>query len=217
MAASPRSASMERRANASSAISPTRAPPSNSATSSSFQRSSFRCASRARAAPSWPRWSGGATISSASPSGPRAPPSRSPTSENGCAKARSRSASSSAVSTTCSATARGLPPPEARQLKPKNVNPKKKAGCRAGLFVSLVSADQTLTSGPLEAGPLEPPPPLEPPDFGFRGVVRLRVPGSFSGFGVTGPSTNSKPILFLPSALASSGTSTTRTWPPPLR
>ena len=32
----------------------------------------------------------------------------------------------------------------------------------------------------------------------MRGAVRLRAPGSFSGFGVTGPSTNSKPIFSCP-------------------
>src|SRR3954469_5888450 len=81
------------------------------------------------------------------------------------------------------------------------------------LFIFQIDPAYALTSGPFDAGPLEPPPPLEPPDFGLR----LRAPGSFSGFGVTGPSTNSKPILSLASALASSLTSTTRTWPPPLR
>jgi len=38
-------------------------------------------------------------------------------------------------------------------------------------------------------------PPLGPLGFGLRGAVRLRAPGSFSGFGVTGPSTYSKPIF----------------------
>jgi len=65
------------------------------------------------------------------------------------------------------------------------------------------------------AGPFDPP-PLGPLGFGLRGTVRLRAPGSFSGFGVTGPSTYSKPIFSaLASSLASSLTSTTRTWPPP--
>src|SRR6185369_17641959 len=81
----------------------------------------------------------------------------------------------------------------------------------AGLSIPSSTTDQTLTSGPFDAGPFGPPP--GPPGFGLR----LRAPGSFSGFGVTGPSTNSKPILSLPSALASSLTSTTRTWPPPFR
>jgi hypothetical protein len=56
-----------------------------------------------------------------------------------------------------------------------------------------IPAAHTLTSGPREAEPLEPP--LGPLGFGLRGTVRLRVPGSFSGFGVTGPSTYSKPIF----------------------
>src|SRR3954468_22688967 len=68
----------------------------------------------------------------------------------------------------------------------------------------------TLTSGPRDAGPLEPPP--GPLGFGLRGTARLRVPGSFSGLGVTGPSTNSKPIFCVPgSAAASPETSPTRT------
>ena len=56
-----------------------------------------------------------------------------------------------------------------------------------------ISVAHTLTSGPREVEPLEPP--LGPLGFGLRGTVRLRVPGSFSGFGVTGPSTYSKPIF----------------------
>src|SRR6266404_9983455 len=53
-----------------------------------------------------------------------------------------------------------------------------------------ISVVQTLTSGPREAGPFEPP--LGPLGLGLRGTVRLRAPGSFSGLGVTGPSTYSK-------------------------
>src|SRR5690348_8633305 len=78
-------------------------------------------------------------------------------------------------------------------------------------FVDHLLAPQALTIGPLETGPLvPPPPPLFGPPFGG---LRLRG-GRFSGFGVTGPSTYSKPILSL--AVASSLTSTTRTCPPPL-
>src|ERR1700736_5185481 len=76
-----------------------------------------------------------------------------------------------------------------------------------------ISSAQTLTSGPRDAGPFGPP--LGPLGFGLRGTVRLRAPGSFSGFGVTGPSTYSQPIFSCPaSPAASSFTSTTRTWPP---
>jgi hypothetical protein len=70
----------------------------------------------------------------------------------------------------------------------KNRRPR---GAPASLFA--IPAAHTLTSGPREAEPLEPP--LGPLGFGLRGTVRLRVPGSFSGFGVTGPSTYSKPIF----------------------
>src|SRR5712672_3955299 len=89
---------------------------------------------------------------------------------------------------------------------------KSRRSCDTPALLFTTGCNHTLTSGPREAGPLGPP--LGPPDFGLRGVVRLRVPGSFSGFGVTGPSTYSKPILSL--LVASSLTSTTRTWPPPL-
>src|SRR5712671_3200623 len=80
----------------------------------------------------------------------------------------------------------------------------------AGFLLRSYRLFHTLTSGPREAGPFDPP--LGPLGFGLRGTVRLRVPGSFSGFGVTGPSTNSKPIFSSAgSAAASSLTSTTRT------
>src|SRR6185369_17815525 len=107
-------------------------------------------------------------------------------------------------------------------MEPASANPaRQKAGGLATRRLSrlvALPADQTLTSGPREAGPLEPPPPLGPPGFGLRdAVLRLRAPGSFSGLGVTGPSTNSKPILSPAPALASSLTSTTRTWPPPFK
>src|SRR5882724_10335536 len=99
-----------------------------------------------------------------------------------------------------------------RDHAPARISRNKKAGGLATrrLPVSLISAVHTLTSGPREAGPFDPP--LGPLGFGLRGTVRLRVPGSFSGFGVTGPSTNSKPIFSSAgSAAASSLTSTTRT------
>src|SRR4029077_4720117 len=85
-----------------------------------------------------------------------------------------------------------------------------------------MSLAHTLTSGPREAGPFDPPPgpllgpPPGPLGLGLRGTVRLRAPGNFSGFGVTGPSKNSKPIFSCGSAAVSSLTRTTRTWPPPL-
>src|SRR5262249_37030654 len=92
-----------------------------------------------------------------------------------------------------------------------------KAGSTAGLLHVACSADQTLTSGPFDGGAFEPPPgPAPPPPFGPLGFggLRLRAPGSFSGFGVTGPSTDSEPIFARP--VPSSLTTTTRTWPPPL-
>src|ERR1700731_3672945 len=104
-----------------------------------------------------------------------------------------------------------------RDHAPARISRNKKAGGLATrrLPALLISAVHTLTSGPREAGPFDPP--LGPPGFGLRGTVRLRAPGSFSGFGVTGPSTNSKPIFSSAgSAAASSLTSTTRTRPPPL-
>src|SRR3981081_163556 len=101
----------------------------------------------------------------------------------------------------------------ARQLGIKQLASKKPAVSRHAGSSFQIEAAYALTSGPREAGPLEPPPPLGPPDFGLP----LGAPGSFAGFGVPGPSTNSKPILSLPSALASSLTSTTRTWPPPFK
>src|SRR6185437_363454 len=85
----------------------------------------------------------------------------------------------------------------------------KKPAQRAGLFLRcIVRLPQAFTSGPREAGPFDPPPP-GPLGFGLRGTVRLRAPGNFSGFGVTGPSTKSKPILSWD--VVSSLTSTTRT------
>src|SRR5258708_14050865 len=81
----------------------------------------------------------------------------------------------------------------------------KKAGGLATrrLLDFAMSAAHTLTSGPREAGPLEPP-PLGPLGFGLRGTVRLRAPGSFSRFGVTGPSTYSKPIFSWSASAAAS-------------
>src|ERR1700731_386198 len=85
-----------------------------------------------------------------------------------------------------------------RDHAPLRISRNKKAGGLATrrLPSSLLSAVHTLTSGPREAGPFDPP--LGPPGFGLRGTVRLRAPGSFSGFGVTGPSTDSEPIFFSP-------------------
>src|SRR5205823_1219077 len=96
------------------------------------------------------------------------------------------------------------------------ITQKSRRSCDTPALQFTKSAAHTLTSGPRETGPLGPP--LGPPGFGLRGTVRLRAPGSFSGFGVTGPSTYSKPIFswVVPSAAASSFTRTTRTWPPPL-
>src|SRR5258706_12360776 len=94
------------------------------------------------------------------------------------------------------------------------VQRKKPAVLRRAGSQFAISVAQTLTSGPREAGPFEPP--LGPLGFGLRGTLRLRVPGSFSGFGVTGPSTYSKPIFsWAASPATSSFTRTTRAWPPP--
>src|ERR1700680_3564905 len=70
---------------------------------------------------------------------------------------------------------------------------KSRQSCDAPAFLFAIAAAHTLTSGPREAGPFDPPP--GPLGFGLRGTVRLRAPGNFSGFGVTGASGNSKPIF----------------------
>src|SRR6266567_2027634 len=76
---------------------------------------------------------------------------------------------------------------------PRHRPSKSRRSCDAPAVEFAISVVQTLTSGPREAGPFGPP--LGPLGFGLRGTVRLRAPGSFSGFGVTGPSTYSKPIF----------------------
>ena len=83
---------------------------------------------------------------------------------------------------------------QAKPQSPNNIHAEKAGGLATHRLFILMKIAQTFTSGPRDAGPLEPP-PLGPPGFGLR----LRAPGSFSGFGVTGPSTNSKPILSLAS------------------
>src|SRR6478609_7237827 len=80
-----------------------------------------------------------------------------------------------------------------RRRYPNGWRLKKPAVLRPPAFLIRDIAAYTLTSGPLEAGPFDPP--LGPLGFGLRGGLRLRAPGSFSGFGVNGPSTYSKPIF----------------------
>src|SRR4051812_4684361 len=93
------------------------------------------------------------------------------------------------------------------------------AGRPIQISVSLLTG-QTLTSGTFGTEPRggdEPPsPPLGPPGGrGLRGPRRFALAGAgtFSGFGVIGPSGNSKPILSRP---FSSLRTITRTWPPDL-
>src|SRR5262245_51473992 len=80
----------------------------------------------------------------------------------------------------------------------------------------------TLASGTFGTVVRDPPPPPPPLGAGGRGrrggggrrlALARRGSGSFSGFGVTGPSRYSKPSLSWPSSPL---TTITRTWPPPL-
>src|ERR1700694_4941298 len=84
-------------------------------------------------------------------------------------------------------------PKKASPVKKDVAQQKNRRSCDAPAFLFAIAASHTLTSGPREAGPFDPP--LGPLGFGLRGTVRLRAPGSFSGFGVTRPSTYSKPIF----------------------